>query len=70
MVCQKKDGIMDIKNVRSDFVIALWLAFLLYLAGMTYFMADVQFRLGHIEHYMMHQSYNKESGFYCPEMGD
>ena len=46
---------MDIKNVKIDFIIALWIALLLYLAGMTYLMVDVQRRLGRIEHYVEHQ---------------
>jgi hypothetical protein len=48
---------MDFKNVRSDFIVALWVALLLYLASMTYLMADIESRLGHIEHYLAHQGY-------------
>ena len=46
---------MDFKNVRSDFVVALWIALLIYIVGMTYLMVDVQYRFSRIEHYMAHQ---------------
>jgi len=46
---------MDIKNIKIDFIVALWIAILLYLAGMTYLMIDVQQRLGCIEHHLAHR---------------
>ena len=60
---------MDFKNVRSDFVVALWVALLLYLASTTYLMADMEVRLGHMEHYLAHQGYAGGSGSACGPLG-
>ena len=52
---------MDFKNVRSDFLLALWIALLLYLIGMTYLIADIEHRLGRLEHMAIH-GFNLEEG--------
>jgi len=46
---------MDFKKVNSDFVVALWVAALLYLASTTYLISDIERRLGQIEHFLSHQ---------------
>ena len=61
---------MDIKNVRSDFVVGLWIALLVYLAGMTYIMVDIQMRLGRIEHYMAHQIRGDDFGSFHGIIGE
>ncbi len=50
---------MDIKNINKDLIVTLWVAFLVYLIGMTCLMVDIQHRLGRIEHYIAHQLYDK-----------
>ncbi len=45
---------MDFKNVRPDFLLALWIALLIFLIGITYLLADIEMRLGTIEHYLAH----------------
>ena len=48
---------MDIKNIRSSFLLTLLLALIVFTAGMTYILVDIQRRLGSIEHYIMHHIY-------------
>ena len=57
---------MDFKKVGSDFVIALFVAILIYIVGMTFLMVDVQQRLGKIEHSMSHQA--KKGGHVWQEL--
>ena len=51
------------QKARSSFVIMFWIAFLIYLVGMTYLMSDIEARLGKIEHYMAHQVYDAHPRF-------
>ena len=44
----------DFKVTNKGFIVALWLALLVYLVGVTWLMADVQLRLGKAEHRLMH----------------
>lgn len=60
---------MDIKNARNDFIIALWLAFVIYIAGMTYLMVDIQMRLGDIEHQLVHLRWGAADNPYCSHTG-
>lgn len=45
---------MDFKSVKPDFLLALWIAVLIFLFGITYLLADMEKRLGTIEHYLAH----------------
>ena len=48
---------MDTKNTRGSFLMALAIAFFVFLAGLIYIMVDVQLRIGRIEHYIVHHVY-------------
>ena len=53
---------IDFKNVRPDFLVALWIALLVCLFGLTFLLADVERRLGKIEHYLIHNAPLEDMG--------
>ena len=57
----------DFKVTSKGLIIALWLAILIYLAGVTWLMVDVQSRLGKTEHRLMH-AISIEKGHFCEEV--
>lgn len=56
---------IDFKSVRPNFLVALWIVLIICLAGVTYLLADIERRLGKIEHCLSHSISERGTGDNC-----
>lgn len=61
---------MNLKSVRPNFLLALWIALLIFLIGITCLLADIEMRLGTIEHYLAHSVSAGAAGYNCLGIGE